>query len=239
MLCFCIRVAWACLVCLLLCKEEGFLWCLSNYWEEGYADGPVWGALVYVFIGFWDGDYVSQLPYVCYYDVVKSRFQHASEDASPKGLMCFRCLMCSLLRPCELLFLLCFIASWTWVVVSVIIYPCIFCVSLLMDQFVLCIAGLTVFVNCLVKQFAICLGVVITLLCHCHLLPEVLTQKKIIRLPTFSKYLAYTETISKYLNIIIFNSLYYYIIWLLNTLCEVNAKNRDSSWVKLRDNILL
>ena len=27
--------------------------------------------------------------------------------------MCFRCLRFSLLGPCELLFLLCFIASWT------------------------------------------------------------------------------------------------------------------------------
>ena len=33
-----------------------------------------------------------------------------------------------------------------------------------MDLFVLCVACLTVFVNCLVKQFAICLGVVVILL---------------------------------------------------------------------------
>ena len=26
--------------------------------------------LVYVFVGFWDGDYVRQFPYVCYYVVV-------------------------------------------------------------------------------------------------------------------------------------------------------------------------
>ena len=43
--------------------------------------------------------------------------------------------------------------------VSVMLYPCLFCVTLLMDLFVLCVACLTVFVNCLVKQFAICLGV--------------------------------------------------------------------------------
>ena len=40
------------------------------------------------------------------------------------------------------------------------LYPCIVCCALLMDLFVLCVACLTVFVNCLVKQFAICLGVV-------------------------------------------------------------------------------
>ena len=38
--------------------------CLCNDWEEEY--GPVWGAPVYVFVGFWDGDYVSELPYVWY-----------------------------------------------------------------------------------------------------------------------------------------------------------------------------
>ena len=43
--------------------------------------------------------------------------------------------------------------------VSVMLYPCMFRVALSMDLFILCIACLTVFVNCLVKQFAICLGV--------------------------------------------------------------------------------
>ena len=42
---------------------------------------------------------------------------------------------------------------------SVMLYPCMFCVALSMDSFVLCVACLTVFVNCLVKQIAICLGV--------------------------------------------------------------------------------
>ena len=74
--------------------------------------------------------------------------------------MCFRCLIFNLSGPCELLFLLCFIASWAWEVVSVMLYPCMLCVALLMCPFVLCVACLTVFVNCLVKQFAMCLGVV-------------------------------------------------------------------------------
>ena len=34
-------------------------------------------------------------------------------NASPRGPMCFRHLMFTLSGPCELLFLLCFIASWT------------------------------------------------------------------------------------------------------------------------------
>ena len=37
----------------------------------------------------------------------------------------FRCLMFNLSGTCELLFLLCFIASWTRVVVSVMLCPCI------------------------------------------------------------------------------------------------------------------
>ena len=44
--------------------------------------------------------------------------------------------------------------------VSVMLYPCMFCVALSMDLFVLCVACLTVFV----KQFAICLTVFVILL---------------------------------------------------------------------------
>ena len=80
-------------------------------------------------------------------------------NASPRGPMCFRCLIFNLSGPCELLFLLCFIASWTCEVVSVMLYPCMLCVALLMCLFVLCVACLIVFVNCLVKQFAMCVGV--------------------------------------------------------------------------------
>ena len=47
---------------------------------------------------------------------------------------------------------------------SVMLYLCIFCVALLMDLFVLCVACLTVFVNCLVKQYAISLGMVVILM---------------------------------------------------------------------------
>ena len=46
------------------------------------------------------------------------------------------------------------------------VYPCILCVALLVYLFVLCVACLTVFVNCLVKQFAMCLGEVDILLLY-------------------------------------------------------------------------
>ena len=35
-------------------------------------------------VGFWGGDYVSQLPYVWYYVGVKSSFQHAREKCESK-----------------------------------------------------------------------------------------------------------------------------------------------------------
>ena len=43
------------------------------------------------------------------------------------------------------------------------LYPSMICVVLSMDLFVLCVACLTGFVNCLVKRFAIYLGVLIIL----------------------------------------------------------------------------
>ena len=92
-----------------------------------------------------------------YYVFVNSSFKNTREECEgPRGPMCFRGLIFNLSGPCELLFVLCFIASWTWEVVSVMLYPCMLCVALLMCLFVLCVACLTVFVNCLVKQFAMC-----------------------------------------------------------------------------------
>ena len=46
----------------------------------------------------------------------------------------------------------------------VMLYRCMLCVALLMCLFVLWVACLTVFVDCLVKQFPMCLGVVAILL---------------------------------------------------------------------------
>ena len=71
--------------------------------------------------------------------VLRAVFNMLVRNANPRGHMCFRCLIFSLSGPCELLFLLYCIASWTWGVVSVMLYPCILCVALLMDLFVLCV----------------------------------------------------------------------------------------------------
>ena len=56
--------------------------------------------------------------------------------------------------------------------VSVMLYHDILCVALLMDLFVLYVACSTLFVNCLMKQYAICLGVVAILLLNvmCYVL---------------------------------------------------------------------
>ena len=99
-----------------------------------------------------------------YYIFVRAVLNILVRNASPRGPMCFRCLIFSLSGPCELLFLLCCIASLTREVVNVMLYPCMFCVALRMDRYVLCVVCLTVFVNCLVKHFAICLGVFVILL---------------------------------------------------------------------------
>ena len=47
---------------------------------------------------------------------------------------------------------------------SIMLYPFILCVALLMNLVVLCGACLTVCMNCLGKQFAISLGVIVILL---------------------------------------------------------------------------
>ena len=79
----CTRVAWVCLVCLLLCKEEGsspVSLQLLRGWDMGLYEVPLFVSL----LGFGIGDYVSQIPYVWYYVGVKSRFQHAREECESK-----------------------------------------------------------------------------------------------------------------------------------------------------------
>ena len=45
--------------------------------------------------------------------VLRAVFNMLVRNASPRGPMSFRCLIFNLSGPCELLFLLCFISSWT------------------------------------------------------------------------------------------------------------------------------
>ena len=69
------------------------------------------------------------------------------------------CLIFNLSGPCELLFLLYSLLDLRSSECDVVsLY-----VALLMCLFVLCVAWLTVFVNCLVKQFAMCVVAILLL----------------------------------------------------------------------------
>ena len=85
---FCTRVAWACLVCLLLCKEEG-----SSPVSLQLLRGGIWACMrcpfVCVFVGFWDRDYVSQLPCVRYYVLLRAVFKHTREECESKRAYVF------------------------------------------------------------------------------------------------------------------------------------------------------
>ena len=86
---FCTHVAWVCLVCLLLCKEEGSspvsLQLLRR--DMGLYEVPLSVSL----LGFGIGTMLANFHVRGIMFFVKSSFKHT----------------------CELLFLLCFIASWT------------------------------------------------------------------------------------------------------------------------------
>ena len=91
-------------------------------------------------------------------------FNMLVRNASPRGPMCFRCLMLNLSGPCELLFFTLFYCLLDLSCSECDVISLYFFVALLMDLLVLCIAYLTVYVNCLVKQFAMYLGMVAILL---------------------------------------------------------------------------
>ena len=81
---FCIRVAW---VCLLLCKEEG-----SSPVSLQLLRGGIWACMrcpCLCLVGFWERDYVSQLPCVRYYVFVKSSFKHTREECESKRAYVF------------------------------------------------------------------------------------------------------------------------------------------------------
>ena len=69
------RVAWVCLVYLLLCKEEG-----SSPVSLQLLRGGIWAYMSCHCLCICDGDYVSQLPYVWNYVGVESSFQHGREE---------------------------------------------------------------------------------------------------------------------------------------------------------------
>ena len=68
--------------------------------------------------------------------------------ASPSGHMCLSCLMFTLSGPVEFLFLLCFIATWTCAVVSVMLVVCSLSVFLSM-----CVCFVCVMFDCVGELF--------------------------------------------------------------------------------------
>ena len=72
---------------LLLCKEEGSSPVFLQLPRRG-----IWACMrcpCPCFVGFWDKDYVSQLPYVWYFVGVQSSFQHAREECESKRAYVF------------------------------------------------------------------------------------------------------------------------------------------------------
>ena len=75
------------------------------------------------------------------------KFVHVGDICECQLCYVFEVPDVDIIRPfVELLFLLCFIASWTCVVVSVIEVVCSLCVFLSICPFVLCVLCLTVLV---------------------------------------------------------------------------------------------
>ena len=92
--------------------------------------------------------------------VSRTVFNMFVRNVSPRGPMCFRCLMFSLVGPCELLFLFYSLLDLSCGECDAISLYFMYCSV----NGSVCLVCWTMFVNCLVKQFAICLGVVVILL---------------------------------------------------------------------------
>ena len=75
----------------------------------GLYDVPLYMSL----LGFRMGTMLSNFHMCGIVLVLRAVFNMLVRNASPRGPMCFRCLMFSLSGSCELLFLLCCIASLT------------------------------------------------------------------------------------------------------------------------------
>ena len=68
---------------------------------------------LFVFVGFGIETMLANFHVLGIMLLIRAVLNILMMNASPRGPMCFRCLIFSLSGPCELLFLLCFIASWT------------------------------------------------------------------------------------------------------------------------------
>ena len=92
-------------------RKKTILKCLRNYREKdmGLYEGPLSMSL----LTFGMGTMLANFHMCGIMLLLRAVLNMLVRNASPKGSMCFRCLMSSLSGPCELLVLLCFITSWT------------------------------------------------------------------------------------------------------------------------------
>ena len=90
-------------------RKKARLQCLCNYCEEGYGLYEV--PLSMSLLGFGIGTMLANFHVRAIMFLLRVVLNILVRNASPRGPMCFRCLIFNLSGPCELLFLLCFIAS--------------------------------------------------------------------------------------------------------------------------------
>ena len=100
-----------CLVHLLLCKEKGYspVSAITERRDMGLYEVSLSMSL----FGFGMVTMLANFHMCGIMLVLRAVFNILMRNTSSGGPMCFRCLMFSLSGPCELLSLLCFIASWT------------------------------------------------------------------------------------------------------------------------------
>ena len=93
-----------------LCKEEGSspVFAITERRDMGLYEAPLSISL----LGIGMGTMLANFQMCGIMLVLRAVFNMLVRNAIPRGLRCFRCLMFSLSGPCELLFLLGFIASW-------------------------------------------------------------------------------------------------------------------------------
>ena len=91
---FCTRVASVCLVCLLLCKEEGSspVSAITGRRDMGLYEVP----LSVYWLGFWMATMLDNFHMWVLCCCLRSVLNILVRIASPRGHMCFRCLIFSL-----------------------------------------------------------------------------------------------------------------------------------------------
>ena len=97
---FCTRVAWVCLVCLRLCEDEG-----SSPVSLQLLRGGIWACMRFAYICLcWALEWGLMLANLHISGIMLVLGAVFNMLASPRGPMCFRCLMFNLSGHCDLLF---------------------------------------------------------------------------------------------------------------------------------------